>query len=231
MTAPTAARPSTPTRLPAPVRDRRPALAGLAVLLIVGGALTSALVAFRSGQRSDFVVIRNVVEPGERVEADDLGTARIAGTGANAISADARRNLVGSYATTRLYPGTLATRAMFAAQEQIPSGAVLVGAVLAPEQRPAGGLRPGDVVDVYVVPRREEAGGDPVLLVHAALVQEVVASRGAGDTLAVSLLVPAAKAGEVTGAAAAGRIAIVKLPSAAVPVVGRPAVPSPAPSG
>lgn len=232
MSASTAARPNAPSRLPAPVRDRRPALAGLAVLLIAGGALTSALVTLRSGQREDYVVVRQLVEPGERIESGDLGTARIAGTGAGAIRAEARGNLIGSYATTRIYPGTLATREMFAAGEQIPNGAVLVGAVLAAEQRPAGGVRPGDVVDVYVVPRREEAGGDPVLVVRAALVHEVAESRASTDTLAVSLLVPAADAAEVTGAAAGSRLAVVKLPPRTTPAVARPggAAPSPAPS-
>jgi hypothetical protein len=229
MTAPPAARPAAPARLPGPVRDRRPALAALAVLLIAGGALTSALVTLRSGSRQDYVVISRLVEPGQRIEAADFGVARIAGTGADAIRYDVRHNFVGTYATTRLYPGTLADREMFSVTEQIPGGAVLVGAVLSPEQRPAGNLRPGDVVDVYVVPRREEAGGDPVLVVRGALVAEVVPSRGA-DTLSVSLLVPADKAADVTGAAAVSRIAVVKLPPGTTPAVPRPTAAAPSPT-
>ena len=53
-------------RLPVPSRDRRPALAALAILLVLAGALGSALVAYRSGSRVDVLVARHDIGPGEQ---------------------------------------------------------------------------------------------------------------------------------------------------------------------
>jgi hypothetical protein len=200
-------------RLPAPTRHRRPALAALAVLLIVGGALVSGLIALRSGERTDYVVLRRTVDVGQRIDRGDLGVARIAGEGARAIPAADLPRLVGQFATTRVYEGTLATHEMFSAKQQVPAGSAVVGAVLSAEQRPARALQVGDIVAVYVVPRLDDAGGEAILIVRAAAVVEVVETRAAGGSgLAVSLLVDDDHAADVTLNAALHKIAVAKLP-------------------
>src|SRR5688500_13092246 len=54
-------------RLPAAPRERKPALAALAVLLILGGALTSAYLVMASGQRVAAIRIAQPVAAGQRI--------------------------------------------------------------------------------------------------------------------------------------------------------------------
>lgn len=206
-------------RLPAPVKERRPALAALAVLLIVGGALASGLLVLRSGDRDDYLVVTRVVDPGQKITDDDLGLAQIAGSGANAISAANRSDVVGDYATTRIFPGTLVTEAMTSDDLEIADGMTIVGTVLATNQRPAATLNPGDLVTVLAVPRTDATGTQQsVVLLDSAEVVDVEETSTNGS-LAVSLLVPLGQVPEVTAAAAQGTVAVARLPGLAVPAV------------
>jgi hypothetical protein len=203
--------PATGNRLPAPVRERRPALAALAVLLIVGGALASGLVALRSGNRSDYVVFVRTVEAGQQIRSADLGVTRLAGdSNTTGIAAARRGRLVGEYATTRVYSKTLANFAMFSATPSVPAGTAVVGAVLAPAQRPASQPRFGDVVAIYDVPK-SDSGATASRLVEAAQITDVGAASGT-DGLPVSLRVPADSAASVATAASQGELTIVELP-------------------
>lgn len=206
-------------RLPAPVRDRRPALAALALLLVLGGALASALIAYRSGDRVDVLVAREDIEVGQLVTAGDFGIARVAADGAATIEAAAARNFVGTSATTRIPAGTLLNRSMFlAASGVVPLRSVVVGVVLSASQRPAVELRAGDVVRVFLVPR--DAGGVSIgtVLASAVRVAEVGGSAG-GDITRLSLLVPEASATAIVGAAATNSIAVTRLAPETLPAI------------
>ena len=210
-------------RLPAPVRDRRPALAALALLLVLGGALTSALVAYRSGDRVDVLVARVPIEVGQVVQQSDFGVARVAADGASGIEADAAANFYGTSATTRIPAGTLLNRSMFlAGSGVVPDGATVVGVVLSTGQRPAVELVAGDVVRVYLVPRDAAAGvASGTVLADAVLVAEApLAAAGGGDTARLSLLVPEQDAVDVVTAAATGSIAVTRLAPETAPAVG-----------
>jgi hypothetical protein len=211
------------SRLPGPVRERRPALAALAVLLILGGALASGLIALRSGERSDYLVLRSGVQAGERIGATDLGVARIAGTGASAIPATQRARVIGQYARTRLFTGTLLTPAMLSAGSLVPSNAAVVGLMLSPERRPAGGLARGDIVAVYTVPRPDEGGGEATTLLSAVEVVEVANVRTGGSTasLAVSVLVPSGQAQELTLRSTLNQLAVARLAPGTHPLVSQ----------
>ncbi|GAB7190324.1 hypothetical protein NUM3379_10300 [Kineococcus sp. NUM-3379] len=209
-------------RPPAPVRDRRPATAALAALLVVGGGLGSALVVHRSGDRVDVLVARDTIEPGQRVSAEDFSVARVAADTGGVVPAAAQANFVGTHATARIPAGTLVHRAMFLAGGVVPPDAVVVGAVLGPTQRPAEQLTTGDVVRVYLVVQGDAGGtlgGAPgEVLLEAA---RVVAATAAGpaENATVSLLVPAAASGEVVSAAAAGQVALAELAGSTPPAV------------
>ncbi|NLT55725.1 MAG: hypothetical protein GXX79_14450 [Actinomycetales bacterium] len=210
-------------RLPAPPRDRRPALAALALLLIVAGALGSALVAYRSGHRVDVLVARVDIKPGQRISDSDLGVERVATDSGGVVLASARQNFVGTVATARIPAGTLVNRTMFLKGSAIPGDAVVVGAVLTTAQRPARALQPGNVVRVYLVGRNEVSGaaaaGTPgEVLLPAVRVVEVEAGTSRGS-VAVSLLVPAGAARRVVPAAAAGQLALARLADDTVPAV------------
>lgn len=198
-------------RLPAPVRDRRPALAALALLLVLGGALTSALIAYRSGDRVDVLVARDDIELGEIVQEGDFAIARVAADGAATIRATAATNFYGTSASTRIPAGTMLNNTMFLAATTVqPAGSVVVGVVLSPNQRPAAPLRSGDVVRVFLVPR--EASGVVQGTVLASAVRVVdVDTAAAGDTLRVSLLIQEGPSTAVVTAAATGNIALTSL--------------------
>lgn len=200
-------------RLPAPARDRRPALAALALLLVLGGALGSALIAYRSGDRVDVLVARGDIEVGQQVSRTDLAVARVAADGAATIEASAAGNFVGTTATGRIPAGTMLNRTMFlSGSSTTPAGALVVGVVLSPTQRPAGEVHAGDVVRVFLVPR--EAGGvgsqGGTVLASAVRVAEVGATAS-GDALRLSLLVPENAATAVVTAAATGSLAVTRL--------------------
>ena len=65
-----------PTRLPS-TRERRPALAALAVLLIAGGAVLAGWLALREGHTSSYLVIRDEVSVNEQIGASDLGVIEL----------------------------------------------------------------------------------------------------------------------------------------------------------
>jgi len=230
---PPRARPAAPTgspvaaqRLPGPRSDRRPALAALALLLVLGGGLVSGLVVYRSGQRADFLVLARDVAPGRRITDDDLGTARIAGTGARAVPASRRSSVVGEYATAALYAGTLLTPQMVAPTQAVPDGGAVVGIALDTSEAPAGGVGLGDVVRILQVPARGSTG-TPTQLVAAARVVGL-GQNGADDAAraglastgtVVSVLVPADAAAPVAAASVQRLAALVLLPAATKPAV------------
>ena len=211
-------RPSAPLRgrLPAPVRDRRPALAALALLLVLGGALTSALIAYRSGDRIDVLVAAHDIPVGQRISAGDLRVARVAAEGASYVESRALGNFVGTRARTGVPAGTLVNRSMFLAGSLVPAGGAVVGVVLSATQRPAAAPRSGDVVRVYALTGNSAQASPGVELARAVRVLDVGTGK---TTLSMSLLVPANQAPALVAAAAAGQVAVAALAPDTAPLL------------
>lgn len=112
---------SAPSRLPS-TRESRPALIGLAVILIVGGALVSAWLAIQSGNRAYFVKVDSEVTQGAKIEESDLTKVSLPEDYSDAIPSDEMDDVVGQAATTRLVPGTVLTTAMVSEQAGISEG-------------------------------------------------------------------------------------------------------------
>lgn len=218
MATSTTSRPSAATqrgRLPEPVRNRRPALAALALLLVLGGALTSALVAYRSGDRIDVLVASRSIPVGEEVGPGDFRTARVASEGALYVDSSAIGNFIGTRTTTAIPEGTLVNGSMFLRGSVIPGNAALVGVVLTTAQRPAAPLRNGDVVSVYGVVQ-DRLTATPLL--SAVRVSDV---RGAdsGGEVSLSLLVPMAQVPSLVAATTGNLITVVELAADTKPLV------------
>jgi hypothetical protein len=214
-------------RLPVSARNHRPALAALALLLVVAGALGSALIAYRSGNRVDVLVARRDIAVGQQLAAADFQIARVATDADGVVRADAVRNFIGSFATSRIPSGTLVNRKMFRAQGVIPDKAVVVGVVLSQTHRPSQQLVAGDVVRVYVVPK-SEAGSDAqrthgtaVNAVRVVNVSQGSGSQGSGSQgdVSVSLLLSDSAAQQLSVPAALGQLAVGLLPASARPRV------------
>ena len=213
------------SRLPAS-RERRPALAALAVILILLGAAGSALIALRSGDRADFVAIADdALAPGHKIERKDLARGDLAGaTGGLVLWSDVDK-YVGRYTTSWLYQGQFVTDANFTT-DPIPEGGALVGVSLESGRAPSETILPGDIVRVIRVPAANQDGAVPVVLVGAAQVTDsegaiTDSKTNANTTLNVTVLVPTEKSTVVAAAAAAKTLVLVKLSSATKPEVSR----------
>ena len=134
------------SRLPVRSRDRRPALAALALLLIVAGALGAALVVYRSSQRTDVLVASHDIQVGERVDASDFDTVRISADTDSVVHANSERAFIGSFAVTSIPSGTLINNQMFQVAQVIPTDGEVVGVAIQDGQKPADSVATGDVV-------------------------------------------------------------------------------------
>jgi hypothetical protein len=215
MTRPAAERSTrTTSRLPVQSRDRRPALAALALLLVVAGALGAALVVYRSGQRTDVLVAAHEIKPGQRVSAGDFDTARVSADAGSIVHASSRSAFVGSFAITDIPAGTLINNQMFQATRVIPAGGVVVGVTISGGQRPADQITTGTVVRAYYVSKQSSSESQPaagVVLAEAARVVATHESSTNSDDVTVSLLVSSDQAAQLVSASAAGNVALAVL--------------------
>lgn len=118
-TAGSPARP--PSRLPA-TRESRPALIGLAVILIVGGALASAWLAVQSGNRAYFLQIDEEVAQGATISDSDVSKVSLPEDFSGGIPSDQVDDIIGKAAATRLLPGTVLTADMVSSKAGIADG-------------------------------------------------------------------------------------------------------------
>lgn len=214
-----------PNRLPS-TRERRPALAALAVILILLGAAGSALIALRSGDREYYVAVSKDIEQGTKIKQSDLARASLAGDTAGLVPWSEAEKYVDHYTTTRLVKNQLVTSKSFSAGEDpdVPDGGALVGLSLDDGKLPSDGVSGGDIVRIIRVPAANSEG-QPEVLVTAA---EVTRSEDLGDkktatddTKKVTVLVPGEKAVRVAAAAAAKTVVLVKLPDSTKPEIAR----------
>ncbi|WP_198679491.1 hypothetical protein [Thermomonospora amylolytica] len=207
---------STGQRLPVPPRERKPALAALAVLLILGGALASAYLVMASGQRVSAIQIAHPVAPGQRIPASALREVQIGDTGIEYVRWSERHRVTTAYAAVPLVEGALLTNAMTTPGDDAALGRVEVGLALKPGQLPADGLDPGTRVALYAVAGGQGGGPRPGTLLSAdAIVQQVRTGgedRLRGDQTMVDVAVPPADVALLTQAASAGAVAAVIVP-------------------
>jgi hypothetical protein len=203
-------------RIPVPPRERKPAMAALAVLLIVGGALVSAYLVMVSGQRVPVIRVAKPVAAGQRIPVSALEEVQVSATGGlDYIPWRDRAKVTQTYATVTLVQGSLLTNGMISTAASAAKGTVVVGLALKPGQLPAGGLHPGDRVAVYAVAVQGQTGIQAgAVLAPAAMVYDV-AEPGQNDVqsdqVQVSVTVRTDEAPLVTQAASAGAVAVAVL--------------------
>ncbi|MFF1816360.1 hypothetical protein ACFVWG_03645 [Kribbella sp. NPDC058245] len=198
-------------------RERRPALAALAVILILLGAAGSALIALNSGNRQDYVAVNlKSIPPGHLIVQDDLSRGALAGNTETLIKWADRSKVLNHYTTGWLYQDQYFTEGNVTDVSPIPSSGAQIGVVLEAGRAPSSGLTGGDVVQVVRVPTGSQDSVGPATLVAAATVMAaeggVVADKGSTvNTLNVTILVPVGKAPAVAAAAASKTLVLVKL--------------------
>jgi hypothetical protein len=214
-------------RLPARPRERKPALAALAVLLILGGALASMSLVLRSGDTVAAIGVAQPVPRGQQIPLEALQEVQVARSGVAYVPWSQRTAVAKYYAATPLVPGSLLAASQVSRTGAVRTGQVVVGLALKPGQYPAGDpkgkpLQVGDIVKVYEVitsgSASNSAGAAPGrLLASAARVWDIQGVNGQSigeSTRQVSIVVDDAAAGAVAQAASNGDVALVLVPRA-----------------
>jgi hypothetical protein len=223
---------STDRRLPVPPRERKPALAALAVLLILGGALTSAYLVMASGKRVSAVRVAQPVAAGQQIPGSALEEVQIGNTGIDFIRWTEHTRVAGARAAVPLVKGALLTNGMVARSDAATDGRVIVGLALKPGQLPADGLQPGDRVSLYGVGGQNTGAVRPGTTLSEDAIVYGVAKAGdqtlQSDQTMISVAVPPAQAPQVAQAASAGAVAVALVPagttvSGDTPAPGAPA--------
>jgi hypothetical protein len=141
------------TRLPS-TRERRPALAALAVLLIAGGAVLAGWLALRQSHTESYLYIKDTVSEGEQIQSADLNIVELPADKEAFIPSSQRDEVEGSFAQVDLQPGTVLTDNMIGAAPTLEPGRKLIGLSLEPGFS-VQGLSTGDPVTVVL----KNAGG------------------------------------------------------------------------
>ena len=139
------------TRLPSAPRERRPLLAALAVLLIVGGALLAGLLATQMDHRVEMLAAADTVKAGQVITKDDLASVRVSADVSGLIPVTSIDQVVGRTARVEISKGQLVDTSQIATENLPGSDQQVVGVSLEAGRFPASGLTAGDVVDIVSV--------------------------------------------------------------------------------
>lgn len=189
-------------------RQRRPVLIGLAVALIVIGALGAGAFVVSAGQKVAVLAVAQPVARGQVIERADLVTANVAVDPAlSPVPAGQLEDIVGQRAALDLARGSLLTREGVTDAPRPGPGQSLVGVALQPGQLPAEPLLPGDRVRLVV--SGEDAGDAPgSVSVTEAEVVSVTGPDEAGVTT-VDVVTSVAEGPPLAARVATGRVVLV----------------------
>jgi hypothetical protein len=211
-------RPTAPAsrRAPRVARERKPGLAALALLLIVGGALGATYLVVQNGHRVAAIEITQQLGAGQQIPVSALREVQIApGGGVDYVPWSEASQVSQFFAATGIPPGTLLTSQMVARTNNLAAGRAVVGLALKDGQLPDG-LQVGDRVNIYEVSDAAQScpGQAGSVLATNAIVLGIGAPAAAASQSAVDVrvaLAPAA-AGAVACSAANGNVGVAMLP-------------------
>lgn len=151
-------------RLPVPTRQRRPMLAVLAVVLILGGAAIAATLVLTSGQKQQYLLLSKNVAVGQTLTRDDFFQQPLAATNSAVFAPvpveEFASRVNGKKARVPLTKGSLLTEGTFGDEVSPPVGLTDVSLVVPAGAAPTD-LAAGDVVKILYTPRTSQgSGGD-----------------------------------------------------------------------
>ncbi|MEV5979858.1 hypothetical protein [Streptomyces sp. NPDC052114] len=215
------AQPGVGERLPAPPRERKPALAALAVLLILVGALGATVLVLRAGDRVEVVKVTKEIPAGESpVEGENIASVMVAeDTSIHYVKWEQRGALTKLKAKSTIPGGVVAVGEMFGAKSGLPAGKASVGLSLKEGQYPSD-LKAGDTVSAFPVVSGTSTGkgtgsgtsGTP--LVASAKVNTIAAKSDATvstGNLSITLLVPQEEVAALASAASEGKVVVARV--------------------
>lgn len=198
---------------PLSTRHRPPGYAALAVLLIVGLGALGYYFYTSAGSKVPVVMAAHTIPAGHTIERSDLTTVDVAGA-VTAVSGANLSSLVGQVASVEIPSATLIQRAMVTTTQPLSPAQALVGVVTAPGQMPSLGLRPGDTVQVLVLPQKgtpADPSSQSAVLTDAAVVYDVRPNPSQAGGSLLTLLVPKGSAYAIGAASNSGLISLVKV--------------------
>jgi hypothetical protein len=220
-------------RMPSAPRERKPALAALAVLLVALGAAAAGYLVINAGHRVGAVEITAEVGQGQQIPASAIKEVQInADTDVHYVAWQFANRVTGVFAAVQIPAGTLLTPSMTTATSNLTAGKVEVGLSLKPGQAPTD-LLIGQTVRAFPVGTGSgcsSAGngangtgagagtgtgaavtpGEPITTGTIVSVSGNTATNG--STAAVTLAVPETDAGILACYASAGDVAIALTP-------------------
>ena len=204
-------------RMPSAPRERKPALAVLAILLIVGGALAAGVLVIKTGHRVGAVEVTQAIPQGGQIPASAITEVQVAAdSGVKYVAWQFAGQIAQYYATAAIPAGTLLNSGMITKTRSTPSGAAEVGLALKDGQIP-GDLKAGDPVNIFST-QASATGGCPgkpgATLTHGTVIATSPAGSGAGTT-DVLVAVDPQSAGAVVCNTANGTVGIAIVPAGA----------------
>jgi hypothetical protein len=207
-------------RMPSAPRERKPALAALAVLLVALGAVAAGLLVINAGHRVAAVEIVQQVGQGEQIPAAAIREVEISSdTGLDYVAWQYAGRVAGVYAATEIPAGTLLTEAMTSSTNNLAAGKVEVGLSLKAGQVP-GNLLIGDTVEAFSVGTGSGCGtsanassaSTDVPIATGTIASLSGSASETGNNAGVTLAVSSADAGTLACYASAGDVAITLMP-------------------
>ena len=211
-------------RLPVPTRQRRPLLAVLALVLILGGAALAASLVLTSGKKQEYLVVAHDVALGQTLTRDDFRQQALAATNSALFApvpvSDFFNRVQGKKALTALKQGSLLSEGTFGDAVTPAKGLVQI-ALNVPDGQYPRTLVAGDVVKVLYTPRGSNgqssgsANSGPAdarqvphapTLINAAFVTSVDQSAAGQNAVVVGIEV---RNRDLSGAAGDGLPAVV----------------------
>ena len=137
--------------MPSAPRERKPALAALAVLLVALGAVAAGYLVISAGHRVGAVEITAEVGQGQQIPASAIKEVQInADSDVHYVAWQFANRVTGVFAQVQIPAGTLLTPSMTTATSNLTAGKVEVGLSLKPGQAPTN-LLIGQTVQAFPV--------------------------------------------------------------------------------
>ena len=194
---------------PPPKLRRRPVLIAASVAAICLGALASMWAYQSTSDAQSVLAVRQTIERGDIITADDLMTVNISVDPAlKPLSSDQASSVVGKHAALDMSAGGVVTQDQVTEQALPAKGSSVVGIALTPGMLPANQIRVGDKVRVVVTPGQqgEMPTGQPDSI--EAVVVGVAKDETTGNAI-VNVQVPNNEGPMLAARAATGKVAIV----------------------
>jgi hypothetical protein len=209
--------PESGRRPPSAPRERKPALAALAVLLIVGGALGAGYLVLQNSKHVGAIEVASSITVGQQIKIGDLTEVQVAAnTGLSYVPWSEVQQVTRSYAATTLPPGTLLTQDMTTGSTaKVTTSEARVGLAVKDGQY-VDQVQIGEHVNIWA---DNDPNGCPTgrfdELAHSATVLAITSPASATGNVDIEAAIPIADQYLVTCNAAAGNVSVTIEPGSA----------------